>query len=367
MWNRVVHVCVAAVAVGACGTKAGPEDPGEPSPDAGSTVATSGSSSGSGSSRPPVSTPGAGTGSSGTPQTPPSSGSTPVGMPSSDGGGDAAGSTPPITVAGDPKIPAIMGTCPKLAPGMNTETIVNPKGGTALPTLIQAGTPGETKGALVFAWHGSGGTSASAMAGVPSNAVQDIMATGGIIVAPQSPNMMRSGQTDICPPMNAWYIEDLDTADLIVSCAIKNNNVDPHKIYATGCSAGGLMSGTMGLMRSEYVAAVAPNSGGINYMNSRMLSDKSRSPASFLMHGGSSDMVIISFAQSSGWYEDQAKMATKPGLLVDCNTGAGHCGAPADLISDSWTFMKAHPFGVTPEPYASGLPSGFPTYCTVVK
>jgi hypothetical protein len=49
---------------------------------------------------------------------------------------------------------------------------------------------------------------------------------------------------------------------------------------------------------------------------------------------------------------------------VDCNHGGGHCGAPANDIAAQWQFCKDHPFGVSPDPYASGLPSSFPSYCT---
>ena len=367
MRHRVFQIGMSALAFAACANSAGPDTPygmTSPGADAGETApAKSGTGSSSGAA-PTSSASGSPTGSP-----IPSQGGTADASSSNvamtDGGAPPAVlGNPPSTSSADPMIPAIMGDCPKLATG--TVTINNPKGGTALPTTIQAGTPGETKGSLLFAFHGTGGTAASAIAGVPMEGIQDITSGGGMVVAFQSPNAMRSG-TDISPPMMAWYVEDLDIVDLIVACSIKNNNIDPTRIYATGCSAGGLMSGTMGLMRSQYVAAVAPNSGGINYMNSRQLSDKSQSPASFLMHGGSQDMVIISFAQASGWYEDQAKMATHPGLLVDCNHMGGHCGSPADLLTDSWHFMKAHPFAVSPEPYASGLPSGYPSYCTIVK
>jgi hypothetical protein len=53
------------------------------------------------------------------------------------------------------------------------------------------------------------------------------------------------------------------------------------------------------------------------------------------------------------------------GFAVDCNHGGGHCGAPADDIAAQWQFCKDHPFGVSPEPYKNGLPSGFPSYCTI--
>ncbi len=369
MWNRVFQVGIGAIAVAACTTSTGPETPYGLTPsagaDGGGDMAPARSGSGSSSGTTPVtSASGASTGSSGASQGGGADAS--VSDVAADDGGSAPTTSPnpPTTSASQPTIPAIMGDCPKLATG--TITIQNPMGGTALPTTIQAGTPGETKGSLLFAFHGTGGTAASAIAGVPMNAIQDITSGGGMVVAFQSPNAKRSG-TDISPPMMAWYVEDLNIVDQVVACSIKNNNIDPTRIYATGCSAGGLMSGTMGLMRSQYVAAVAPNSGGINYLDSRQLSDKTHSPAAFCMHGGSSDMVIISFAQASQWFEQQAAMATHPGLLVDCNTNGGHCGAPEDLLADSWTFMKMHPFAVTPEPYANGLPSTYPSYCTIVK
>jgi hypothetical protein len=50
---------------------------------------------------------------------------------------------------------------------------------------------------------------------------------------------------------------------------------------------------------------------------------------------------------------------------VNCNHGGGHCGAPAALYTAAWEFMKAHPFGVKPLPYAAGLPATFPTYCKI--
>jgi len=41
------------------------------------------------------------------------------------------------------------------------------------------------------------------------------------------------------------------------------------------------------------------------------------------------------------------------------------CGAPVTDIGARWLFCKDHPFGVTPEPYKSGLPAGFPSHCTI--
>ena len=76
-------------------------------------------------------------------------------------------------------------------------------------------------------------------------------------------------------------------------------------------------------------------------------------------------MVVLDFAQVS--MDLDKDIVAKGGLAVDCNHGGGHTAAPADLRSAAWVFMKDHPYGVTPDPYAGGLPSGFPSYCQIVK
>ena len=234
-----------------------------------------------------------------------------------------------------------------------------------LRAQIQAGTPGDTKGALLFAWHATAGTAGAAMAGVPASVRGEITMGGGIVIAAQG-NVSGSGRTDIAPPTAAWFVQDLDFADEVVACAVKNHNIDPNRIHATGCSAGGLMSGTFGLMRSQYVASVAPNSGGINYMGSRKLSDMSHGPAAFLMHGGSGDNVIVNFGETSGWFEAQNKLAANKPFMIDCNHSRGHCGAPSSLHELAWQFMKAHPYDVGASPWAMSTPMGLPDYCKVV-
>jgi hypothetical protein len=52
----------------------------------------------------------------------------------------------------------------------------------------------------------------------------------------------------------------------------------------------------MAIMRSSYLAAAAPNSGGIV---TRPMWEDAHSPAILTMHGGSSDTVIVTFSQTS--------------------------------------------------------------------
>ena len=117
-------------------------------------------------------------------------------------------------------------------------------------------------------------------------------------------------------------------------------------VAVTGCSAGGLHAGCMGALRSSYIAATAPNSGG--EISQLTIQDPTRAPAVVTMHGGDSDKVVVSFATTSASYDAQMKAAGS--FVVNCNHGGGHCGAPAELQTAAWTFIKAHPFGVAPNP-----------------
>ena len=289
-----------------------------------------------------------------------------TGMPPADGGGSDSGATtggasdsggtgmpaPPGEV--DPIIPEIQGECPNFLSG--SQRIME------LQTEVAAGSPGATPGPLLFAWHGTGGTGSLGLLQVPASVKNDIMSQGGIVVAPTGGAPARSGQ-DVTFVLGVWYDgHDLDFADLIVACAVKNHNIDPRRIYTTGCSAGGLMAGTMALQRSSYVAAAAPNSGGVALPGGRP-QDSARIPAIFAMHGGSGDNVIVNFQDTTN--NLAAVLVPAGSFFVDCNHNSGHCGAPTSLHEAAWEFMKAHPFGTSPSPYAGGLPASFPSYCMV--
>jgi predicted esterase len=264
-------------------------------------------------------------------------------------GGDAG-----RTGARDPIIPAVNGDCPQLRTG--TETIMG------LTTEIVAGTPGATKGPLLFTWHGTGGDGKQALGQLPQSVQQDIIAQGGIVIAPSDNGQVREG-TDVTLILGVWYdVGDLKFADQVVACAVQNHNIDPRRIYVTGCSAGGLMAGVMALQRSRYVAAAAPNSGG-TVTTTYQLQDPERVPAVFSMHGGTSDTVIVNFADTT--HNLEGILQPSGAFLVECNHMMGHCGAPASLHEQAWQFMKAHPFATKPSPYAGGLPDTFASYCAI--
>ena len=75
---------------------------------------------------------------------------------------------------------------------------------------------------------------------------------------------------------------------------------------------------------------------------------------------------ILDFAQASKSYEQQIRKLA--GFAVDCDDGGTHIDIAKrfQVAPSAWAFLKSHPFGVSPEPYAGGLPAGFPSYCSIV-
>ena len=275
------------------------------------------------------------------------SGGSGVGGSSSGTGGTG---NPPML--GDPVLPSPDGDCPDF--DVESQVI---KG---LQTEVRAGTPGAVKGPLVFAWHGTGLDGASAVFQLGSSVLSDILAQGGVVIAPTNNGQVRVGPS----PNDVWYEgSDLEYADHIVACAVQNHNIDPRRIYATGCSAGGLMSAAMAVKRSNYVAAVAPNSGGLTFTIGLQFQDPTRIPAGFTMHGeGGFETSFVGWsANFDGFLTDAG------GFAVNCDHGGGHCGAPLELREAAWEFLKAHPFGIDPYPYSAGLPGTYPNYCTVIE
>jgi predicted esterase len=270
------------------------------------------------------------------------------------GAGSTTGGTSTPTTStggGTPKLPEISGTCPDFKTG--TATI----GGVAGITL-KVGQKKEG-GSLVFYWHGTGSSPGIELASMyPASVQSAITGEGGIIVAFSG----SSGSGGDCSGTGTFAKDDFKVADLIAACAVKNHGIDPKRIYTTGCSAGGLHAGCMASLRSSYVAAAVPNSGGVVFPQT--IQDKSNIPAVMTMHGGSGDMVIVTFSQTSKTLDDQFKAAG--GVVVNCDHGGGHCSAPAALQAAGWEFMKAHPFGTKPSPYAGGLPASFPNYCKML-
>jgi hypothetical protein len=268
---------------------------------------------------------------------------------STTGAAGAGSAGTPGMLATEPVLPPMMGDCPMFDSG--SATIM----GARLTFLAKKKAEGETKGSLVFYWHGTG---SSPLEGSMFAGLDDIMKDGGLVVGFSS----GTGSGGDCSGTGEHSIDDFKVADQVVACAVANYGVDPKRVYATGCSAGGLQSGCMSINRSSYIAAVATNSGGVT-IGYGPFQDLTRVPNVMTMHGApGSDVVIVDFSETSEAFDNY--MMAKGAFAVECNHGGGHCGAPAALQASAWQFLKDHPFGTHPSPYAAGgLPSSFPKYC----
>lgn len=266
---------------------------------------------------------------------------------------DGGGSTLPPT-PGDgkqPRIPAKPAQCPEIKTGMITVL------GQQVQLTVGPKQPGQ-KGPIVFYWHGTGSNAAEARGGL-GNGFNEIQQQGGVIASFTTTTMkgMNTGN-------NVWYTGDFEMADQILACAIEQQDIDPRRVYTAGCSAGGLQASAMVYGRSSYLAAAMPNSGGTVF--SYKLEDAMHVPAVIATHGMMGvDVVGIDFSTTTTRFVNDLR--AKGGFAVQCDHGGRHCGSPLEVKNAQWKFMKEHYFGVTPEPYANGLPAGFPAFCKIIK
>jgi poly(3-hydroxybutyrate) depolymerase len=292
--------------------------------------------------------------STGSPEASPSPVLQPPGEPSSEGQpgpSQAPGEqTPPVTAGAGPTIPAVTEECPTFQTG--TITFMGLRG----IQIVAGPKPEAATAPIVFYWHGTGSTSGefARLAGAVSSGVE---AEGGILVSFQ-------GTTggDALSGTSVFGRGDLELVDQLAACAVRDHNVDPRRIFTTGCSAGGLFATNLAVLRSEYIAAAAPNSGGLTFPQ-QFQSDYT--PALMTVHGAPGrDVVIVDFSNTSATAD--RTFSGRGGFVVNCNHGGGHCGG-GGLASDVWEFFEAHPYGVepAPSPWTSGLPSGFSSDCEI--
>jgi predicted esterase len=250
-------------------------------------------------------------------------------------------------------VPKPTGVCPELTEGIVT---FKPAGKTRdVQIWISPEAARSLDGPLVFYWYGTGGAPAQAEAGLGASTIAAIKALGGIVAAP-----VHDPAAGIWP----WYLVagtqelDLEVADEVLACAIEKVGVDLRRIHSVGFSAGAIHTVQMGYRRAGYLASVVSYSGGQQAPIPDQ--DQTNKFAAMIFHGGPSDQVVVSFQMVSERYQAEMKMAGRFAFI--CNHGKGH-QIPTDALPSVWRFLQDYPFGVTPSPYASGLPAGFPAYC----
>jgi len=266
-----------------------------------------------------------------------------------------AGAETPLPTSGavEPQIPAVSGECPEFRSGTITfaglggiQLVVGPKAAAATAPMV-------------FYWHGTG-SSASEFTRLAGAVRDGVESEGGILVSFQ-------GTTggDALSGTSIFGRGDIDLVDQLVACGVRDHNIDARRIFTTGCSAGGLFATNLAMLRSEYIAAAAPNSGGLTFPQEFQ---SSFTPALMTVHGAPGrDRVVVDFSTTSAT-ADRA-FRGRGGFVINCNHGGGHCGG-GGLAPDIWEFFGAHPYGVEPAPSpwaSSGLPSGFSSECQVFE
>jgi poly(3-hydroxybutyrate) depolymerase len=257
-------------------------------------------------------------------------------------------------------LPTAKGTCPVLATGNSVGISLN---GTSMPWTLYVGTKAATPtGPIIIYWHGTGTTgSADVGWGIGQAAINDVVAKGGIVAAAETTSSTGTNTGD-----NVWYTGDVDWADFIIACAIKQLNIDTRHIHASGYSAGALQSGYMYYARSGYLASVVVYSGGAG-IGGGTFQDPSNVEPLIGAHGANTSSGDF-LAASTTMFEMAVKTAGAP-IVIDCDDGGTHTDITrlTRLAPSTYQFFKDHPFKQgKPDPYAGGIPSGFPTYCKII-
>jgi hypothetical protein len=116
-------------------------------------------------------------------------------------------------------------------------------------------------------------------------------------------------------------------------------------------------------VRSSYLASVVTYSGGTMPGFSLTMVDPANKFAALIFDGGQSDNVFnVDFQAASKAYYTTLKNDGHFAAL--CDHGMGH-SIPVAAAPSVWAFFQANGFGVYPSPYSNGLPSSFPSYCTL--
>ncbi|MCA9629369.1 MAG: prolyl oligopeptidase family serine peptidase [Myxococcales bacterium] len=207
---------------------------------------------------------------------------------------------------------------------------------------------------LVFVYHGFGGKPTDMLDGVGFRARAD---EDDVILA--APKGLESGNGA------AWNIataapQNVDVAlfDDMLKCISESFSVDDQRIYVTGMSNGGLMTGTLIATRSDVIAAAAPFSGGISLPYVKT----DNQPPVLASYGGPTDMAFQQDFEKLA-NDMVSELKTEGHFVVLCNHNQGH-HIEASYLPWAMRFLTDHKLGSAPA-YSDSLPSVFPDYCSI--
>lgn len=213
-----------------------------------------------------------------------------------------------------------------------------------------------TKSPLVFLWHGLGQTQDE----IQANSMLESMVDdkGFILVVPDSQAEDKPGVE--WDQLGVGENPDLVFFDDMLTCIDKDYGVDLDRVHSSGLSAGGLWTTYLTMFRSEKIASSVAFSGGLLVPYP---SPADKRPM-IVAWGGEED---VAFDQNFNTlaHDLLGDLVPNGHFVVTCDHGQGHKWLP-EFTPWALQFLLDHPRGVDPEPYAGGLPEGFPEYCTIV-
>jgi len=119
---------------------------------------------------------------------------------------------------------------------------------------------------VLLSFHGAGGTAAGQQHFTQTDAVAD--REGFLVVYPEgtdSGGLLVWNAGTCCGPRVAGQVDDVGFALAAVDDLARRVAVDPHRLYATGMSNGGMMAHRLAAEASTRIAAIAPVAGGLVY------------------------------------------------------------------------------------------------------
>jgi poly(3-hydroxybutyrate) depolymerase len=212
-------------------------------------------------------------------------------------------------------------------------------------------------GPVIIYWHGTGTSGSEALEGLGQAAISEVQSMGGVVASAESTSSTGTNTGD-----GVWYTGDFDYSDEIIACAIQQFKIDTRHIHAAGYSAGALQTATMFYSRSGYLASVTVYSGGAGFPGASQ--DASNHIPVLGAHGSTSGDFLAS--STTSW---EMTIKSAGSFVIDCDDGGSHVDITrlTRLGPSAWQFFKDHPFKIgAPDPYAKGIPSGFPTYCKII-
>jgi predicted esterase len=292
----------------------------------------------------------------------------------SSGGKDAGPAEPTHSMPSEAFLPKATGECPGFVKGDGCEEDAISLICTFQPDMVAkprkvrifvSDAADDKDGPIFVYWHGLGGSAQNVVqpsAGLGQQIVDEIKAMGGIVISPEKEDGRATSLMNL-----PWYQaaqgigpdDDNFVVDDAIACVIDKFGADLSHIHVTGLSAGGLQTGQSIMRRSGYFASAAIYSGGMGGLPK--LQDPDNKLAVAIFYGGENDVIGgLHFANN---VPDMKKRLDKnKQFYVVCNHDMGHM-VPPETARIGFDFMMDHPYGVTPEPYADGLPDSFPAYC----